>query len=111
MTVKTLARDDRRSVRTDTGRRPSRCDGLEALEKSDIAALSATAVNKMTCDELVRMIRVANLPDMLCPDLDQHLPFYDRTVLTRLAHLAQRCCRTQGQGSLGKESKQVLCGT
>ena len=39
------------------------------------------------------------------PDLDRHLPFYNHTVLTRLAHLASRCCRNQGQGSLGKDAE------
>ncbi len=93
MTVNSLARDDRKGVLKNFRWNPARRDKFEALEKSDIAELSAAVINDMTCDELVRLIRVANLPTMLCPDLDQHLPFYDRTVLARLAHLAQRCCR------------------
>jgi hypothetical protein len=65
--------------------------------------LNAAVINGMTCDELVRMIRAANLPALLSLDLDQHLPFYDRTVLTRLAHLAQRCCCNQRQALRGKD--------
>jgi hypothetical protein len=100
MTVKSLASDDRRSIRTKFQGRLTRRDGFDALVKSDIAQLSATAINKMTCDELVRMIRVAKLPAVLCPNLDEHLPFYDRSVPMRLAHLAQRCCRVHATGRL-----------
>jgi len=96
MTVKSPARDERGAVLEDSWRIPAQCDKADALDKSDIAAVSATVINDMTCDELVRMIRVANLPALLHSALDQHLPFYDRTMLMRLAHLAQRCCRTQG---------------
>jgi hypothetical protein len=103
MTMKSLVHDNRRRVATDFRRRSARSASFEALDKSDIAELSATAINNMTCDELVRMIRVANLAALLRSDLDQHLPFYDRNVLTRLAHLAQRCCRSRGQGSLGND--------
>jgi len=93
MTVKTQLREDRRGIAVGLQRKSARDAHFEALEKSDIAELSATAINNMTCDELVRMIRVSKLSESLCPNLDEHLPFYDRTVLTRLAHLAQRCCR------------------
>jgi len=105
MIVKTLKHDEHRSVRAAFRRRPAQYDGFEALEKSDIAELSATAINKMTCNELVRMIRVAELPALLCPNLDEHLRFYDHTVLTKLAHLAQRCCRNQGIGLLGEDTE------
>jgi len=102
MTGKTLKHDEHPSACTDLRQRPVQCGGIEALEKSDIAELSVTTINKMTCDELVRMIRVTNLLSLLRPGLDEHLPFYDHAVLVRLAHLAQRCCSTQGTGSLGK---------
>ena len=88
MTGDSLVHDDRQAVLKGFRRSRARRDAFEALDKSDIAELSAEAINNMTCDELVRMIHVANLPDLLRSDLDQHLPFYDRTVLTRLAHLA-----------------------
>ena len=104
MTVKSLAREDRKVVLKDFRQIPARCDTFEALDKSDIAALSAAVINGMTCDEMVRMIRVAILPTLLRADLDRHLPFYDHTVLTRLAHLARRCCRNQESESLGKDA-------
>lgn len=88
MTVKSLARDDRKVALKDLRRIPARCDKIEALDKSALAELSAAVINDMTCDELVRMIRVANLPTLLRSDLDRHLPFYDRAALMRLAHLA-----------------------
>jgi len=69
--VKSLARDDRTVALKDLRRIPSRCDKIEALDKSDSAELNATAINNTTCDELVRMIRVAGLPDQLCPNLEQ----------------------------------------
>jgi hypothetical protein len=105
MTATSLARNGRKRDLKELRQAPCQSNTLEALDKSDIAESSATAINNMTCDELVRMIRVAGLPDRLCPNLDKHLPFYDRTVLTRLAHLASRCCRSQGPGSLGKDAE------
>ena len=93
MTVKTRLREDRRGIAVGLQRKSARDAGSEALEKSVIAESSASAIDKMTCAESVRMIRVAKLSESLRPDLDEHLPFYDRTVLTRLAHLPQRCCR------------------
>jgi hypothetical protein len=100
MIVKSRANDDRRGVRTDDRERFRRSYGIEALAKSDIAQLTVTAINNMTCDELARLIRGADLPALLRTDLDEHLQFYDRTVLARLAHLAQRCCRNQEPGLL-----------
>ena len=105
MTVKQVQHKDRRHIATGFQRRSARDDRFEALDKSDIAELSFAAINNMTCDELVRMIRVAKLPDLLCPNLDEHLPFYDHALLTRLAHLAQRCCRNHGTGSLGEDAE------
>jgi len=105
MTVKTLLYEDYRGIATGSRRRSVKYARFEALDKSDIAELSAAAINNMTCDELVRMIRVSNLPTLLRSDIDQHLPFYDHTALTRLAHLAQRCCRSHGQRSVGKDAE------
>jgi hypothetical protein len=105
MTVKAPVDDDRPSASTEFRRSSERRARVEALEQSDIAELSATAIDKMTSDELVRMIRVANLPGLLCPDLDEHLPFYEHAVLTRLAHLARRCCRNQRPGSFATDAE------
>jgi hypothetical protein len=105
VTAKTLLHEDYRGIATGSRRRSAKFAHVEALDQSDIAELSAAAINSMTCDELVRMIRVAGLPDQLCPYLDQRLPFYDHTALTRLAHLARRCRRNQRQGSLGEDAE------
>jgi hypothetical protein len=105
MTVKSLARDYRKVALEGLRRIPTRCDKIEALDKSAVAEVCDAVINDMTCDELVRMIHVATLPALLRSDLDQHLPFYDRTALMRLAHLAQRCCRNHRQGSLGKDAE------
>ena len=105
MTATSLARDGRKGDLKELRQAPCQSNTLEALDKSDIAELSSTTINNMTCDELVRLIQVASLRDLLRFELDQHVPFYDRTVLTRLAHLAQRCCRTHGQGPLGKDAE------
>lgn len=105
MTATSLARDGRKGDLKDNQQAPRQCERLEALDKSEIAELSPTVIDDMSCDELARLIQVANLPDRLRSDLCQHLPFHDRTVLTRLAHLAQRCCGTHGQGPLGKDAE------
>jgi hypothetical protein len=105
MTVNTLLGEYRLGIATEFQRRSARDARFEALDKSDIAELSATAINHMTCDELVRMIRVAGLPGQLSSNLNNRLPFYDHEALSRLAHLAQRCCRIHGQRSVGKDAE------
>ena len=67
----------------------------EALDKSDVAELSLLQISRMTCDELIRVIRAAQLP-LLRPDVDEQLEFQDRPTLERLVYLARRCCRNQG---------------
>lgn len=66
------------------------------LDKSAVAELSDSAIDNMTCDELVRVIRAASLIDALHSNFDRRLPYYDRTTLRRMAYLARRCCRNQG---------------
>lgn len=73
----------------------SRDDTLEALDQSDIAELSPVQISRMTCDALVRIIRVAQLP-LVRPEIDEQLEFYDRPTLVRLVYLARRCCRNRG---------------
>ena len=67
----------------------------DALDKSDVAELSLLKISRMTCDELIRVIRAAQLP-LLRPDADEQLEFQDRPTLERLVYLARRCCRNQG---------------
>ena len=109
MSVNTLLSESRRGIAAEFQRRTARDARFEALDKSDIAELSATAINNMTCDELVRMIRVAGLPDQLCSNLNKRLPFYDHTALTRLAHLAQRCCRNQIKDRSERTQNEAAC--
>lgn len=67
---------------------------IEALDQSDVAELSPVQISRMTCVELVRIIRVAQLP-LVRPEIDEQLEFYDRPTLERLVYLARRCCRNQ----------------
>jgi len=76
----------------------SAAEKCDALDKSAIVELSATLIDKMTCDELIRMIRVSELPSMRGPELQQRLEFQDRDTLVRIAHLARRYCQSQGNG-------------
>ena len=73
----------------------SPADTLEALDQSDVAELSPVQISRMTCDELVRIIRAARLP-LVRPEIDDHLKFYDRPTLERLVYFARRCCRNRG---------------
>lgn len=69
---------------------PERC---EALDTSTIAELSATVIGRMTCDELIRVVRGAGLLDCHRYDVQRQLAFYDCETLRRLAHLARRYCQ------------------
>jgi len=88
-------RDDREVVVKGPRSAQTPTKGCEALDKSSIAKLSAASIDSMTCDELVRVIRAAELPTLFRPHLDQYLPFYDRETLKRLGYLARRCCQTR----------------
>lgn len=67
----------------------------EALDKSDVAGMSPMQISRMTCDELIRVIRASQLP-LLRPDTDEQLEFQDRPTLERLVYLSRCCCRNQG---------------
>lgn len=67
----------------------------EVLDKSSVAELSATLIDSMARDQLIRVIRAAGLPDQFRPDVQKCLPFYDRETLKRLAYLARQCCQNQ----------------
>lgn len=71
-------------------------DQCEALDKSTIAELSGTLIDSMSREELVRVIRAAELLPHFRDELQRALPFYDCELLRRLAHLAKRCCQNQG---------------
>jgi hypothetical protein len=74
--------------------RPQKC---EPLDKSAVAKLSESALNDMTCDELVHVIRAAELPMLCLTELQRRLPFYDRETLKRLAFLARRSCQVSSK--------------
>ena len=63
------------------------------LDKSIVAELSMAAIDNMDCEELVLVIRAAELGFLQCSDLNRRLPFYDRETLVRMAYLARRCCQ------------------
>jgi hypothetical protein len=66
----------------------------EALDRATVAALPSETIELMTEDELVRVVRAAELP-MVNHDC-RILRYLDRGTLLRMAYLARRCCRNQG---------------
>lgn len=68
----------------------------DALDKSLIAELSSSAIDKMSCEELARVVTAANLAQKLSREQSYVLPVGNREAMLRLAHLARRCCRNQG---------------
>jgi hypothetical protein len=66
-----------------------------SLEKIKIAELPIRFIAEMSREELIRVIRAAQLP-LLDSRALRRLPFLDRPALERLAHLGRRCCRTRG---------------
>jgi len=64
-------------------------------DKASIATLTQDEISRMTCAELVRVIRGAGMP-LMRTEIDKRLDCFDRTTLERLAYLARRCCRNQG---------------
>jgi len=67
----------------------------EALEKSAVAEIAMGLFSKMGPQQLIRVIRAAELP-LLDARTSERLQYLDRATLQRLAHLAQRCCRNRG---------------
>jgi len=67
----------------------------EALDKSAVAEIAMGLFSKMSPEQLIGVIRAAELPLVDARTLER-LQYLDRTTLQRLAHLAQRCCRNQG---------------
>jgi len=67
----------------------------EALSKAMIAELPSAILSDMDRDELIRVIRGAELP-LIDARTRGRLIDLDRTRLERLAHAARRCCQNQG---------------
>lgn len=74
----------------------------EALDDETIAEFSQMTISQMTCDELIRVIRVSRLP-LLTAACDEHLEFHDRKTLQLLVNLAQRCCRKRTMDSPARQ--------
>jgi len=83
-----------RSKIRETRTRPS-VGWNEALDKFVVAAIPYAAITEMTREELIRVIEAGDLP-VLGPRVSDHLPYLERKILERLAHLARRGCRNQG---------------
>jgi hypothetical protein len=65
-----------------------------SLDRIKIAELPVRFIAEMSREELIRVIRAAQLP-LLDSRALRRLPFLDRPALERLAHLGRRCCRTR----------------
>ena len=63
--------------------------------RSRVAELSVAEIEQMENEELIDVIRTADVP-WHGTKFSDRLPFYDRATLLRLAFLARRCCRNLG---------------
>jgi hypothetical protein len=63
--------------------------------KNDIVNLSLAQIRDMSREELIALIRLADVP-LLHGGAMEHLPYSDWATLERLAFLAQRMLRNQG---------------
>jgi len=68
---------------------------VDAMNKSVIADMPRCRISQMTCNELARVIRAADMR-LLRKEVSEHLESYDRETLERLVYLVRRCCRNQG---------------
>lgn len=102
MIVNAIVSDESKQFRARQWRSPQRCYLPSFPDKLSISKLAAEAINQMSCAELVLLIRDAGLPGPFGPELERRLPFYDRTALLRLAHLAKRCCQNRESNYLEK---------
>ncbi len=100
MRLTTASVQNRQSIAETSGVSFAEPEPCEALDKSAIADLSAGLIDEMTRDELVRVIISADVPVLRHTDVREHLAFFDRETLTRLAHLARQCCQNQGRRSV-----------
>jgi hypothetical protein len=76
------------------GDHSSKRGAIPSLDNTTIAELPIGLIACMSRDELVGLIREAQLPLVDARTL-RRLPFMDRPALERLAHMARRCCRTR----------------
>jgi hypothetical protein len=67
----------------------------EALDKATIAGLSREIISQLNREELIRVIRAADLP-LIDARTRGQLGHFDRTRLEQLAIFARRACQNQG---------------
>ena len=77
--------------RIDAPNQPARTE----VDKEAVASLSATRIEHMQREELVRAIKAAHVPWIRAAD-EPHLAMYDIDALRRLVYLSRRICRNQG---------------
>lgn len=68
------------------------------LSKAEIAELSRATIDQMSVEELVMVIRGANLPMLTEPHTESHISDNDPQTLRLLAYLARFSCHNQCQG-------------
>jgi hypothetical protein len=78
-----------------------------SLDNNGIATLPIRFIAGMSRDELIEVIRAAQMPLIDARTL-RRLPFMERPALERLAHLARRCCRTRRRGCV--EARELEAG-
>ena len=83
-------------VSTTPSRLAERWNRSETPDKACVAGLSAASIDRMSSDELARVILASGLPSYPCFPIEGRLRSSDRETLRRLAYLARRCCRNQG---------------
>ncbi len=66
-----------------------------ANDKLAIAQLTTAEIERMNCEELVQVIRAAELPTLQSDQVVRQLPLYDKEILKRLAYRARRCCQNR----------------
>ena len=69
-----------------------RSERAEALDRATIAEISSSDIERMTSEELARVVWAAELPH-LPPAVESRLDYRDRPTLEKLAHQARLCCR------------------
>jgi hypothetical protein len=73
---------------------------ISSLLDRIIAELPIRSISAMSRDDLIHVIRESQLPLIDARTL-RRLPFFDRSALERLAHLARRCCRSRSAQERG----------
>lgn len=87
-----------RCVRTGLFSTKPKAEQSSNLTKLEIAELSRVTIDQMTAEELVMVIRSADLPMLPDSQTEHRLPDSDLKTLRLLAYLARFSCQNQCQG-------------